>query len=135
MGRGESMGLPTGWGGACLEEGRMVRDAFVGMTRWGNGGMRIGLPRGVRMRVGYLFSCLGEEEGRVLHRMSSPPCAGIASMRVGGKRKLLIPYNMAYGEEGAGSIPPKADLLFECELVSIETGVDAIAATFPGGVS
>ncbi|MFA5895027.1 MAG: FKBP-type peptidyl-prolyl cis-trans isomerase [Candidatus Shapirobacteria bacterium] len=46
---------------------------------------------------------------------------GIPGMKIGGKRILTIPSQMAYGSRGAGSlIPPDSDLVFEVELVSIE---------------
>lgn len=45
---------------------------------------------------------------------------GLVGMKLGGKRKILIPYNLGYGSQGQGPIPPNADLIFDVEIMEIK---------------
>jgi peptidylprolyl isomerase len=52
------------------------------------------------------------------HRVIEGWDTGFEGMHVGGKRRLYVPYQLGYGETGSRSIPPKAELVFDLELIA-----------------
>ncbi len=96
--------------GAALEEGQPVLMHYTGWLEDGtmfDSSLSRGQPIGVVLGAGQLFP--GWEEG-------------LASMNVGGIRQLVIPPELAFGEEGAGGgiIPPNAVLIMEIEVIEAQ---------------
>ncbi|HEX4756847.1 MAG TPA: FKBP-type peptidyl-prolyl cis-trans isomerase [Terracidiphilus sp.] len=95
------------------KDGKLERDA--------NGQVKMGEPQPISFPQGV---------GRVIPGFDQ----GFEGMKVGGKRRLFIPYQLAYGAAGRPGpdpahpgIPPKADLIFDIELV------DVVDSSMPAG--
>jgi hypothetical protein len=57
--------------------------------------------------------------------------AGFEGMRTGGKRRLFIPYQLAYGVKGRGTIPPMAELIFDATDEKKKAGGGTGTAAWP----
>ena len=92
--------------GELLETGAPVSVHFNVWLEDGTslGGTEGGPPASLQIDMGMLFPGLDE---------------GISTMLVGGKRQMLIPSELAFGEAGAGSIPPNATLIAEAMLINV----------------
>ncbi|KMT65077.1 FKBP-type peptidyl-prolyl cis-trans isomerase [Catenovulum maritimum] len=62
----------------------------------------------------------GQPASFPLNRVIPGWTEGVQLMPVGSKFRFYIPYNLAYGEGGSGSIPPYSTLIFDVELISID---------------
>jgi FKBP-type peptidyl-prolyl cis-trans isomerase FkpA len=101
--------------GALAASGNDVTVHYTGWLHDQNAAGRRGLKFDSSRDRGEPFTFL-LGAGRVIRGWDE----GVAGMRVGGKRTLLIPSHLAYGRKGAGGvIPPGASLVFEVELLDV----------------
>lgn len=94
--------LQTGTG-AVVTRGRT---AVVRYTGW--------LPNGEQFDSGEVSVSVGSRQTIAAWEEA------LLGMRVGGKRRIVTPPNLAYGARGAGPIPPNAVLVFDMEVTDVE---------------
>ena len=103
----------------------VIEDLVVGEGPEARSGMRVSVHYAGRLEDGTQFDSSYERgmpfsfdlgAGQVIAGWDM----GVSGMRVGGKRRLVIPAEYGYGEHGAGGvIPPNATLIFEVELLEV----------------
>lgn len=64
---------------------------------------------------------LGSDYAQAIGYANQLDASDLLPMQVGGKRKLLVPSHLAYGERQMGKILPNSDLTFEIELLDVKT--------------
>lgn len=94
--------------GVEAERGRVVRILYMGWVT----------------RTEFMFDYRDTPEDPLALRLGTPDVIrglseGIVGMRVGGKRRLLIPARLAHGAKGTNRIPPNSHLTYDVELVGV----------------
>jgi len=118
--------LPAGVTIVTTESGLKYADVTVGTGAVAQDGSNVAVHYTGWLTDGTKFDSSDDHPGKEpitfaygAHRVITGWDTGFEGMRVGGKRRLYIPYQLAYGEPGRpGAIPPKADLIFDIELVA-----------------
>jgi FKBP-type peptidyl-prolyl cis-trans isomerase len=95
--------------GVPATKGRAVRIAFVGWVT------KTQLMFDYRDPPNPLAFHLGRADSNIIKGLDE----GVAGMRVGGKRRLIVPARLAYGSRGTKLIPPNSELTYDVELVSV----------------
>ena len=108
--------------GAMVEPRKCIYTHYTGWTTDGKkfDSSRDTMPNG-RPREVFSFN-------QGLRRVIMGWDMGYEGMRVGGQRRLIIPYQLAYGEAGRTPIPPRATLVFDVELLGIADTLTTAAA-------
>ena len=100
--------------------GLYYRDLTVGTGAEAIAGKQLSVKYAGRLADGTQFDA-GTYEFRIGAREAIDGWdVGIAGMKVGGKRQLIIPHTLGYGAAGRGPIPPYAVMVFDVELLGIK---------------
>lgn len=110
-----------------MDNGLMIEDTEVGHGSEANEYNKITVNYTGKLQDGSIFDSSLKEGGNPFTFTLGVGSVikgwdlGVKGMKVGGKRKLTIPPELGYGDQGAGNvIPPGATLVFEIELLNVE---------------
>lgn len=106
--------------------GLRYRDVVVGPGAEVTAGNVVGLYYAGCLTSGALFDQRLDNEAPFAFALGTTPLSviagfdeGVRGMRVGGRRQLVIPPSLGYGERMVGSIPPNSTLVFTIDLVGV----------------
>jgi peptidylprolyl isomerase len=115
-----------GKGEAAPEPELIIEDLVVGIGISPKPGQNVTVHYTGTLENGVKFdSSLGENRGPFTFRIGAGQVikgwdVGVMTMKVGGKRKLIIPPHLGYGSRENGPIPPNSTLIFEIELLEVK---------------
>ena len=103
----------------------VVQDVVVGTGAEAAVGQQLQVHYIGRLQTGQIFDSSRERGQPFVFTLGAGDVIrgwdqGLIGMKVGGKRVLVIPPSLGYGERGIGPIPPNATLVFEVELLGVE---------------
>jgi peptidylprolyl isomerase len=108
-----------------LASGLQYEDIVVGSGKMAEPGMNVSVHYTGTLTDGTQFDT-SRDSGRPLQfqlgsgRVITGWEEGIKGMRIGGKRKLIVPPDLGYGARGNGPVPPNATMIFDLELVDVQ---------------
>ena len=114
-----------------LEGGLRIRDIVAGTGDEAVPGMSVAVHYTGNLPDGTVFDSSRSGDKPFVFRLGMGEVIrgwdlGVAGMRVGGRRTLVIPAALAYGSRGAGGvIPPDAVLTFDVELLAVQSAVNS----------
>jgi peptidylprolyl isomerase len=105
-----------------LPSGLYIRDLVVGTGAEATAGADVSVRYAGTLVDGKQFDAVGPKDDPFLFVLGQANVIkgwdeGVVGMKVGGKRQLIIPSDLAYGRAGMGPIPSNANLVFTVELV------------------
>ena len=109
-----------------LPSGLQYEDLVVGSGKMAEPGMNVAIQYTGWLTDGTKFDSSLDRGQPLRFQLASGQMIqgfdeGVKGMRIGGKRKLTVPYDLGYGEEGRPpQIPPKATLVFDVELIDVQ---------------
>ena len=111
--------------GQSMDEQLVVQDVVVGTGAEAAVGQQLQVHYIGRLQTGQIFDSSRERGQPFVFTLGAGDVIrgwdqGLIGMKVGGKRVLVIPPSLGYGERGIGPIPPNAALVFEVELLGVE---------------
>jgi len=112
-----------------------IEDPVVGKGDAVEAGDEVWVVYTGKLGTGHIFDSNDKPDGKSFHVTVGSGGVikgwdqGLVGMKQGGKRKLSIPFALAYGDSGKDQIPPKSDLFFDIELKTLLKRKDANVIT------